>query len=99
MEVSETSAVTAGNTVAIVIFTLGAADTTPISLTQGITYRTTYSGTTTFYQYYFKVSHSGSTLYFDDSFVNTFVDTTSAGNILGQTAQLLHVGRIWRLAQ
>jgi hypothetical protein len=98
MEVSDTAAVTAGNEVAVVIFTLGAADTTPTSLTQGITYRSSYSSTTVHYDYFFKVSHSGSTLYFDDSFRITFTDTSTASSIITQAGVLLHVGRIWRLA-
>jgi hypothetical protein len=99
MEVSDSAAVTAGYGVNVVIFTLGAADTTPTSLGQSITYRTAYNAATTFYNYYFKVSYSGSTLYFDDSFVNLFTDTTTAGNIIAQSNITLHVGRIWRLAQ
>jgi hypothetical protein len=99
IEVSDTGAVTAGNEVAVVIFTLGAADTTPTSLTQGITYRSSYSSTTVHYDYFFKVSHSGSTLYFDDSFRITFTDTSTAASIITQANALLHVGRIWRLAQ
>ena len=99
IEVSDTAAVTAGNEVAVVIFTLGAADTLPTSITQGVTYRTSYSSGTQYFDYYFKVSHSGSTLYFDDSFRNAFTDTSTALNIIGQTAVTLYVGRIWSLAQ
>jgi hypothetical protein len=97
MEVSNSSVVSTGNEVAVVIFTLGAADTTPTSLTQGIVYRTSWSSSLIFYHYTFKVSHSGSTLYFDDSFRITFTDTSTASNILAQTSVTLHVGRIWRL--
>jgi hypothetical protein len=97
MEVSSSSVVSTGNEVAVVIFTLGAADTDPTSLTQGVVYRTSWSSSLIFYHYTFKVSHSGSTLYFDDSFRITFTDTSTASNILAQTSVTLHVGRIWRL--
>jgi hypothetical protein len=99
MEVSDAAAVTAGNTPNIVIFTLGAADTTPTGLTQSVVYRMSYSSSTVFYSNFFKVSYTNSTLYFDDSFRITFTDTSTAANILSQTALTLYVGRIWRLAQ
>jgi hypothetical protein len=99
MEVSDVSGVGGNNEPAVVTFTLGSADTVPVSLAQGITYRTSYSSTSAFYHYYFKVSHNGSTLYFDDSFRNTFLDSSTASSIIGQTGVLLYVGRIWRLNQ
>jgi hypothetical protein len=97
MEVSDTAATTTGNTVSVVIFTLGATDSTPTSITQGVVYRTSYSSSTVHYDYFFKVSHSVTSLYFDDSFRITFTDSATASSIITQTGVTLYVGRVWRL--
>jgi hypothetical protein len=99
MEVSDSSAVSAGFNPAIVTFTLGAADITPDSILQGVSYRGTTSSTTVRYEYEFSVGFSGSTLYFDNHYRWAFIDTSTASSILGSTAVTLFVGRIWRLNQ
>jgi hypothetical protein len=99
MEVNDTSSVDSTSTPQIVTFTLGGADTDPISTTQSVNWRSSWDSLNTSYLYHFKVSFSGSTLYFDDSFRLNMVDSSTASSILGSTGVTLFVGRIWRLNQ
>jgi hypothetical protein len=97
MEVNDTSSVSSTSTPQIVTFTLGGSDTDPISTTQSVNWRSSWDSLNTSYLYHFKVSFSGSVLYFDDSFRLDMVDTSTASSILGSTGVTLFVGRVWRL--
>jgi hypothetical protein len=99
MEVGNNASVTT-RTPSVVIFTLGTADTTPTSQYQTIHIATEYSSTSyPNYVYTAKVSHNADTLYFDDTFITRFRDTSTASSIIYVYGYTLYVGRIWRLVQ
>jgi carbon monoxide dehydrogenase subunit G len=98
MELSPFQSVIAGYTVPIVMVRLGGADTTPTSITQTVIMSTERLNSTTFYEYVVRVSGNSTTLYFDDSFRRSYVDTTTAGNIIGtESNNGCFIGKVWRL--
>ena len=98
MEVSNSSAVSTSNTVSVVQFTLGAADSTPTATGQSISFNMTW-GSTTYpgYIYTFKVGYSSTRLYFDDVYYVRLNDTSTASSVLFTTGYTLFIGRVWRL--
>ena len=98
MEVSDTSGVSTTNTVAVVQFTLGAADSSPTSTGQSISFTMRWTNTTFPGSIYtFKVGYSSTRLYFDDVYWVRLYDTSTASSILYTTGYTLYVGRVWRL--
>lgn len=97
MEVGDNTSVSTGYNPNIILFTLGAADTIPTDVTQGISWRSSYANSTLHFDYSFKVGYSGSTLYFDDAFRWDMLDSATASSIITTATYTLHVGRIWRL--
>jgi hypothetical protein len=97
MELSPYNSVIAGYTVPIVIVRLGGTDTTPTSLQQGTLIKDERFSSTTRYQFTTKVSGSGSTIYFDDTFRMQFLDTSSALSIMTEASSNLYIGKVWRL--
>jgi hypothetical protein len=97
MELSPYNSVIAGYTVPIVIVRLGGTDTTPTSLQQGTLIKEERFSSTTRYQFTTKVSGSGSTLYFDDTFRMQFLDTSTAASIMTEASSNLYIGKVWRL--
>jgi len=97
MEVGDNTSVSAGYNPNIILFTLGAADTIPTGVNQGVEWRSAYANSTLHYHYSFKVGYSSSTLYFDDAFRWDMLDSSTASSIITTATYTLHVGRIWRL--
>jgi hypothetical protein len=98
MELSPFQSVIAGYTIPIVMVRLGASDTTPTAITQTVIMSTERLNSTTFYEYVVRVSANSTTLYFDDSFRRSYVDTTTAGNIIGtESNNGCFIGKVWRL--
>ena len=98
MEVSNSSAVSTSNTIAVVQFTLGAADSSPTATGQSISFNMSWSSTTyPGFIYTFKVGYSTTALYFDDVYYVRLFDSSTASSVLYTTGYTLHVGRVWRL--